>query len=572
MAGITARLARAYPDDNAGRGARVQPLTEAALGDFRRELYVLLGAVVAVTLIGCANVSGLLLARARSREREITIRRALGAGRAQLVFQVLAESLWIALAGGAGGLLLAAWGTQALVALSPEAIPRTSEIRLDAGVLLFTLAASLGAGFAAALAPALRLLRGRDGTLESMGSSRVTREGMRSALVVGQVAVACVLATGAGLLLVSLQNLRRVDPGFRPDGLLTAELQLPKATYPEPRRREDFYDWPEVLRFCDAILPRLSALPGASAASLAVNHPLKAGWTSQIEIEGRPQKPGARDEVYIRPVAPGYFRTIGSPLRRGRDFDSRDRRGAPEVLVVNEAFARRYFGKGDPVGRTVRFWDRPRQIIGVVGNVRFRGPAEEASPAVYPTLLQVPMSSLSLVVRAPAGREAASLAPALHAALREVDPDVALFNVRTAEALLSDSVGSPRFRAILLSLFGGVALLLSAVGLYGLLSYSVARRTREIGIRAALGAQRAELARMIVAEGMGRFLVGLAAGTAASLAASRVLATLLFEVRPGDLRVSIAVAAALATASFAACALPARRATNVDPATALRTE
>ena len=390
MAGIAARLARAYPDDNAGRGARVQPLTEAVVGDFRQELYILLGAVLFVTLIGCANVSGLLLARARAREREIAIRRALGAGRGRLAFQVLAEALLLALGGGAGGLLLAAWGTQALVALSPEAVPRMSEIRLDPGVLTFTLASSLGAGFLAALAPVFGLLRGREGALDRIGSSRVSGDRLRSALVVGQVALACVLATGAGLLLTTLQNLRHVDPGFLPEGLLTAELQLPKATYPEPTRVEDFSKWPEVLRFLDAVLPRLAALPGAQAAALALNHPMKPGWTSQIEIEGRPQKPGERDEVYIRPVAPGYFRAIGSPLRHGRDLQGGDRQGAPQVLVVNETFARRYFGSRDPVGRTVSFWGIPRRIVGVVGDVRFRGLAREASPAVYPSLLQVP--------------------------------------------------------------------------------------------------------------------------------------------------------------------------------------
>ena len=572
MASIGARLARAYPNENAGRGTRVQDLAEALVGNSRRELYVLLAAVLVVTLIGCANVSGLLLARARARSREIAIRRALGAGRAGIAAPLLAEALLIAIAGGGAGLLLAGWGLEGLLALLPEALPRTGEIRLDVPVLLFTLAVSLVAGIASALAPLYRTLSGTEGPLEGLGSRTASGETLRSAMVVGQVALACLLATAAGLLLLSLRNLRRVDPGFHAAGLLTAELQLPKSTYPEPARTEDFYRWPEVQRFYAAILPKLQALPGADAAALAVNHPLMPGWTSQVEVEGRPQIPGRRDEVFIRPVAPGYFRAVSAPLLSGRDLDDRDRQGSAEVLVINEAFARRYFPGQDAVGRTVSFWGKPRQVVGVVGDERFLGPSEEAAPAVYPTLLQAPMSSLAVVVRAPAGRDPLMLLPALRQALREVDPNVALFHIKTADSLIEESVGSPRFRATLLSLFGGIALLLSSIGLYGLLAYTVARRTREIGIRVALGAQPRDVARLVLGQGLARCLAGLALGGAGAALAMRLLSRFLFGVAPADPIVLTAVAALLLSTSAAASYLPTRRALAVDPATALRAE
>ncbi len=571
MAAIAARLARAYPNENAGRGTRVQRLDEAVVGDMRRELYVLFGAVVAVALIACANVSGLLLARARARAQEMAIRRSLGAGTSGIAAPILAEALVIAAAGGLAGILLASWGIQALLALFPDTAPRTGEVRLDVPVLIFTAVASLSAGLLSALAPLFRMLRRETHGLDRVDASRVSRETLGSTIVVGQVALACLLATTAGLLLVSLHNLKSVDPGFRAAGLLTAEIQLPKAAYPEPPR-ENFFDWPQVQRFYATLLPKLQSLPGAASAAIALNHPLMTGWTSQIQIEGKTSQPGKRDEVYIRPVAPGYFQTVSAPLLSGRDLDDRDRRGSADVIVVNEAFARRYFPGQSAVGRSVTFWNKPRQIVGVVGNVRFRGLAQEPSPAVYPSFFQVPMSSLAVVVRAPAGRDPASLVPALRQALREADPNVALFHIRTAEALIDESVGSPRYRASLLGIFGLMALLLSAIGLYGLLAFAVARREREIGIRVALGARRGDVAGLILRQAMTRCLAGLAVGTAAALALTRLLSGLLYGVGPGDPAILAAVAAVLLATCLAASYLPARRAMGVDPASALRSE
>ncbi len=569
MAAIAARLARQYPDDNAGRSTRVLPLAEAYSGGVRPSLLVLLGAVALVTLISCANVSGLLLARAAGRTREIAIRRALGAERGRIARQLLTESVLVALVGCLGGLALAAWGRDALVALSPQSLPRVSEAGLNLPVLLFSLLLSAACGILAGLAPAVSGTREIERSLRAGDHRAAARGSVRGVLVAAQIVLACVLTTGAGLLLRSLQNLRRVDPGFRAAGLVTARIQLPRSKYPEPPR-EDFYKWPEVLRFYDEVLPRLRALPGVSSASLAVNHPLREGWTSQVEVEGQVQRPGERDETRIRPISPDYFRTTGTPVLRGRPLDERDRQGAPGVVLVNEAFARRYFPGRDPVGRTLSFWDRKREIVGVVRDVRFRGPAHESEPAVYPSLFQVPIADVFLLVRSSAAP--AVVIPAMRTAVRAVEPDVALFQIRTADELVTESLGSSRFETTLLSLFGLAALLLSALGLYGLLAYSVARRTREIGIRLALGARRSDLAGMILREGLARCLVGLALGAVAALASTRLLSSLLYGVRPSDPLIFAGVFGTLIAVALAASLLPARRAASVDPWKALRTD
>jgi putative ABC transport system permease protein len=567
LSAIAADLARQYPEDNAGRGARVQSLRDAIVGDVRPALLVLLGAVALVLLISCANVAGLLLARAAGRSREIAIRRALGAGRGRLVRQLLVESLLLAAAGCAAGLALASWGTDALVALSPRALPHAAGAGLHLPVLLFSAGVSVLCGILAGLVPALGASRSLESALRA-GDARLASGGRgRGLLVGGQIALACVLATGAGLLLRTFQNLHRVDPGFRAAGLLTARMQLPLSKYPEPRR-EDFANWPEVVRFYDALLPRLQHLPGAVSAALAVNHPMRSGWTSQVEIDGVEQPPGQHDESRIRPVSPGYFQTIGTPVLQGRALEDRDRRGAPQVVLINEAFARRYFAGKNPVGRFVKFWGTSREVVGVVRDVRFRGLSHPADPAVYPSLYQVPISDVSVVLRA--SGDPALLAPAVREALRSVDPDVALFAVQTGEALLAESLTPARFQSTLLTLFGAAALLLSALGLYGLLADSVVRRTREIGIRAALGARRGDLIGMIVREGLTRGVGGLAIGVGASLATSRLLSRLLYGVDPLDPGVYAAVLSTLLAAALAASLLPARRASRVDPIEALR--
>ncbi|HEY7113898.1 MAG TPA: ABC transporter permease [Thermoanaerobaculia bacterium] len=569
MASIAARLARQYPDDNAGRSTRVVPVPEAVAADERPSLLVLLGAAALVALISCANVSGLLIARATSRARELAIRRALGAGRGRIVRQLLSESLLLALVGCGAGLLFASWGRDALVTLSPHTLPRAAEAGLHLPVLLFSLGLSAACGLLAGLAPAFGGARALERTLRSGDSRTAPRAAVRGVLVAAQIALACVLTTGAGLLLKSLHNLRRVDPGFRAEGLLTARVQLPRSKYPEPRR-DDFYRWPEVLRFYDDVLPRLLALPGVSGAAVASNHPLRSGWTSQIEVEGLVQPRGARDETAIRPVSPDYFRTAGTPVLRGRPIDARDRQGAAPVVVINEAFARRYFPDRDPLGRSVTFWGRPREIVGIAGDERFRGLERESVPAVYPSLLQIPMSDIFVLVRTPG--DPAALVPAVRAAVAAAEPDVALFQIHTAPELVDESLGGTRFETAILCLFGLAALLLSTLGLYALLAYSVERRTREIGIRAALGARRSDLAGMIVRESLVRCAAGLAVGGAASLVAARALASLLYGVQPADPVVLSGVFGTLAVAAVISALLPARRAARLDPVHALRTE
>jgi len=485
------------------------------------------------------------------------------------VLQLLTESLLVALMGCAGGLALAAWGRDALVALSPQTLPRAAEAGLDFPVLLFSVVLSTLCGLLAGLAPAFGGAREIERTLRAGDHRAAPRGSVRGVLVAAQIVLACVLTTGAGLLLRSLQNLRHVDTGFRAAGLVTARIQLPRSKYPEPPR-EDFSKWPEVLRFYDELLPRLRALPGVSGAAIAVNHPLRAGWTSQVEVEGQVQRPGERDETRIRPVSPDYFRTTGTPVLRGRPLAESDRAKAPGVVLVNESFVRRYFPHRDPVGRTVSFWGRSREIVGVVKDVRFRGPGRESEPAIYPSLFQVPVSDVFLLVRAASGP--AAVIPSLRAAVRAVEPDVAIFEIRTADELLSESLHSSRFETTLLSLFGAAALLLAALGLYGLLAYSVTRRTREIGIRLALGARRSDLAGMIVREGLMRCLTGLALGALAALASTRLLASLLYGVRPADPAIFAGVFGTLLAVALAASLLPAHRASRVDPLKALRTD
>jgi putative ABC transport system permease protein len=569
MSALMERLAKAYPDENAGRGARVQPLHEAIVGEVRRPLAILLGAVAFVTLIACANVSGLLLARAAGRSREMAVRRALGAGRGRLIAQLLTESVLLALVGGLAGLAIASWGVDALLALAPRGLPRVGAVHVSLPVVAFVMAASAFAGFLAGIAPALTASRDLRGALAASDSRGGSRQGVRSALVVAQVALAVVLASGAALLLRSLDNLLRVNPGFRTAGLLTAEVSLPRSKYPEPKR-DNMYDWPQVQRFYAELMPRLETLPGAVSASFAINHPLRPGWTSQIEIPGRAQSLGERDEVRIRAIAPGYFETIGARIVAGRAIEARDHQDAEHVVAINEAFARKYFPNEDPVGKTVAFWSRPRRIVGVAADVRFQGLAAEPDAAVYPSLYQVPMSGITIVARSET--DATAIAPALRAAVKAVDPDVAVYDVRSAEELLAESLGGRRFQTTLLSIFGASALLLSAIGLYGLLAYSVARRRREMGIRAALGAGRSDIVGLVVREGLFRALPGVAIGVVGAIAATRLLASTLFGISPTDTVTFAGVAVALVAACLLASYLPARRAASVEPATALRTE
>lgn len=570
MAAIAARLERQFPEDNRGRGAAVESLHEAVVGRVRPALLVLLGAVGLVLLIACANVASLMLARASSRSREIAIRTSLGASRIRLVRQLLTESVLLALIGGAVGLAAAFWGLDALLALSPANLPRSDSIGIDLAVLGFTFGLSVMVGVVSGLVPAIQSSSAAlSKTLNASSLRAGVRGGTRGFLVVAEVAMAVVLAVGAGLLIKSFSHLRRVDPGFRAENLLTLRITLPESKYPVPPRSE-YPKWPEAVSFYERLLERASAVPGVVSAAVALNHPLASGWTSQIEIVGRPEPLGPRDEVRMRPVSPGYFQTIGVPVLKGRAPGERDRQGMPSVLAVNEAMARRYFPGENAIGHSVRFWGKPREIVGIVRDVRFRGLGRDVDPAIYPALSQMPMSEFSLVVRTRV--PPLSVLPALRTAVRSIDPDLAFFDVATLEQLLSDSVGAPRFHMVLLTAFGALALLLAAVGIYGLLSYSVAQRTREIGIRSALGARRADLLRLVVGEGLARSVLGLLLGLTGAFILTRFLAGLLFQVGTRDPYIFASVAATLLGVAFLASYLPARRAAKVDPMVALRYE
>jgi len=570
---IARQLELQYPGDNAKRGATLEPLRDALVGDTRPALLVLLGAVALVLLIGCANLASLFLARAAAREREMAVRAALGAGRGQLVRQWMTESLLLTLAGGIAGLLVAWAGMRALMAWAPRTIPRADDVALDVPVLLFLLGVSVAAGLLFGLLPALQLRRASASLGSLKDGARGTTAGraprrLRHGLVVFEVALATVLVVGAALLLKSFWQLSNADPRFAPDGLLVAQLQLPEARYDSVSK---------VVQFYGRLRDEVAAIPGVQSASIAYEHPLGEGWTSSFTIEGREAPPpGQEPEAGVRPVWPGYFRTVGVRLLAGRDVDERDRMGAPGAVVVNEAFARRHFPGADPIGRRIhagRWWPGTPmlyEIVGVVANEPSHGPSGEAGPATYFPHAQFPMRDMWVVVRATG--DPLALAPALRDRVRRLDPDLPLEQVRTMREVLGATVAEPRFNATLVSLFAGAALLLAAVGIYGVLSYTVTQRTGEIGVRMALGAGRGRVLRLVVGQCAGVALLGVALGTAGALGLARVLTSLLYGVSAHDPLVFAGVAALLAGVALAAAYLPARRASRIEPAIALRYE
>jgi len=572
MNGIAARLARQYPDSNRDRGqARVLPELERVVGDVRTPLLVLLAAVGCVLLIACVNVANLLLARATARHRELALRAALGAGRVRVLRQLLTESLILALAGGAAGLLLAAAGRRALLALSPDRVPRLEQIGLDPRVLVFTSGVALLTGVLFGIAPALRLSRvdlaealkeGGRGADGGPGHNR-----FRGMLVVGQTATAVVLLTGAGLLLASFQRLRNVDPGFLAAGVLTFDTSLPESRYPEDRQR----------RFYDDLVASVRSRPDVRAASAIFPLPLGDSHVGiSFEIAGRPVAPADEPTADYRQVGPGYFETMRIPLLAGRDFTERDDAQGPPVVIVNQALARAFFPGENAVGRRIKPGvardgeARMREIVGVVGNVRALGLAAAASPEFYVPYAQLSIADMTVVARVDG--ETSPLAADVRRLVTSLDPGVPVFHVRTLPDYVLASLQQPRFNALLLSVFAGVALLLTGVGLYGVLAYAVAVRTREIVIRLALGARRADILAMIVRRGLSLALAGVAIGLAAALAVTRALRGLLYEIAPSDPAIFLGAAAVLATVALLASGIPAWRAARIDPMKALRSE
>jgi len=571
METIAGRLEQQYPDANTGHTARVVGLHEQLVGDVRQALIVLLSAVGFVLLIACANVANLLLARGAGREREMSIRTALGAGRWRLVRQLLTESVLLAALGGVIGLLIALWGTDVLVAISPESFPRVQEINLDGRVIGFTLLVSISTGVIFGLAPALQVSRldlnsslkdGGRGSAEGFGRRR-----LRSALIVAEVALTMILLVGAGLMIRSFDRLMRVDPGFRADNLLTMELSLPQARYGEGE--------PQTANFFREILGRIQTLPGVESVGATWILPLSGqGAGSGFDIEGRdPATISERTNSAFSVVSPDYFHTMSIPIVKGREFGDRDTANAPGVSLVNENFARRYFPNEDPLGKRIKRRGDENQwttIVGVVGDVRQINLAAEPRSEMYFSYLQTPFPFMNVVVRTAA--DPATLATAVRKEVWAVNPNQPVANVSTVNELLATSTARTRFNTLLLSLFAMIALTLASVGIFGVMSYTVTQRTREIGVRMALGAQSSDVLRLIIRQGMILAAVGIVIGLAAALVITRVMTIVLYSISATDPATFVGIALLLAGVALIACYIPAKRATKVDPMVALRNE
>jgi putative ABC transport system permease protein len=575
---ISSRLEQQYPEDDKGWGAVLIPLREQIVGDVRPALLILLGAVAFVLLIACANVANLTLAKTFARRKEIAIRAALGASRGRVLQQVLAESVLLALAGGAVGLLFARAGTSLITNFLADSLPRSTEIGLDGWVLCFTLGVSLLTGIAAGLVPALRLTKpdvnealkqgGRTGS-DSAGSR------VRSLLVVSEVALSLVLLIGAGLMIRSLSLLRSLNPGFDPSNVVTMTVVVPRTKYAAPLQEVQFFD---------AALNRVQALPGVESAGVIDDLPLDPSGSHQpIVIEGRPvTQMSEQPEVDVRLISPGYIHALRVPLRQGREFSAADTADRPPVVLISETLAQRFWPNENPIGKhlTMTFSSgKPREIIGIVGDVKLDGLDVTAPSAT----LYVPFSQLSvpaigswgsfpmsLVVRA--ASHPTNLVSAVTNAIHEVDRQTPVVEVATMDQLMSNSVSQRRFNMLLFAAFAGLAVLLAAVGIYSVLAYAVRRRVREIGIRMALGAQISDVLRMVVIEGMTPTLIGMAIGVAGALALGRVLSTLIYGVQATDPLTFVGVSAILAAVALFASLIPAYRATRVEPVKALREE
>lgn len=570
MTVISRRLEQQYPD-NKGRGALVEPLLDSMVRDARPRLYILSAAVLAVLLIACINVAGLMLARADSRSRELAIRTSLGASRGRIVRQLLTESVALAAIGGILGVALAWWATRTILALAPT-LPRAEGIGISVPVLVFAVLASMLSAILFGIIPSLRTSAVQPAQALAAGSRgviRATRTAGRGVLVITEVALAVVLVTGAGLLLKSFAKLMAVDVGLNTDRVVTFSMTLPEAKYPSPSR-DKYPLWPEATNFYDAALARVSELPGVTGAALGTHHPLDTGFTSQITIVGQAESDAQKDEVRIRPIAPGYFETLGIALLRGRALSRDDRGSSPMVIVINESLAKKYFRGEDPIGKQMTFWGTPRTIVGVVKGERFGGPQNAVEPALYPPLSQVPMNNLTLVVRA--NGDPANVIAAVRDTLRSLDADIALYDIELLDETLARTVATPRFQAVLIASFGVIALLLAAIGLYALIAYQVQQRTNEIGVRLALGASRGEIARLVLARAAALAFTGIAIGLAGALATARFLKAVMYEISPTDPAIYTAVPLALVAIALIATWVPVRRAMRLDPAVALHVD
>ena len=567
---LSRQIEQQSPESNTNVIFNAVSMHEDITRDYRSALLVMLGAVGLVLLIACANVANLLLARAAARQKEVAIRMALGASRRRIASQLLTESVLLSLVGGVVGLLLASWGMELLVAYGPADVPRLREVSLDRYVLFFTFGVATLTGVLFGLAPALNVSKPDPGRMlneSGRGTAQGGRNWMRSGLIVSEVALSLMLLVGAGLLINSFWRLLQTDAGFDPKGVLALDIPLSRTTYSKPEQRAAAFQ---------QLIGRMKTLPGVRDASVVSNVPLTdRDIELSFQVEGRaPYKPGEEAVADYTVAGSDYFRTMNIGLLRGRVFTDQDTANSPEVMVVSNAFVKRYFPDEEVIGRRVVFDGNdktPREIVGVVADILRNGLDANVEPEMYVSQLQRPERRMNLVIRTET-RDALQLAQAARAEVKAFDPNQIIWRTETLEQLLSTSVAPRRFNMLLLGIFAGVALVLAAVGLYGVMSYSVSWRTREIGIRMALGAKRADVLRLVVRQGMVMTLSGLAIGLAGAFSISRVLRSLLHGVSPTDPVTFIVVSVVLLAVALLACLVPARRATRVDPIIALRTE
>jgi predicted permease len=569
-------------DEKNGTKSEILPLKDLLTGNIRKSLLIFMGAVAFVLLIACANVANLLLMRGASRRQEIAVRAALGAGRRRLIRQLLTESTLVSLAGGAAGILLAIWGVPALLSLAPKGkIPRLEEIHIDAWVLAATFGIAVLTGILFGLAPAFQSTRSelRESLNASGRAITARREGLRSALVVAEIALALVLLTGAGLMLKSFSRILAVDPGFRPENVLTMTVDLPgMSNFRFGQGGGSVYQTAgEVQAFHARVLDKLSSVPGVVAAGAVNWLPLRS-WLIRGDFHLEGGRPLPKGYVVDKPVVSSeYFRVMGIRLLTGRGFTEQDISSTPGVAVVSQAVARRIWPGEDPIGKRITLEDHPKSgdwltIVGMVDDVKQVGLTKKADPAIYQSYKQVLrpffLSHMSFVVRTAANPS--SVAAAMRGVLKEVDKDQPAQSIATMTDVISTTTAEPRFQARLISVFSVLALLLSGVGIYGVLAYSVTERTHEIGIRMALGAGKADIARMVIRRSLTLATAGVALGVAGAVAVTRVLGNLLFEVKPTDPATFVMVATLLAGVALLAGLLPARRAARVDPLVSLR--
>ena len=572
---IARALAKQYPDENGSRGAvKVESLLQHMVGDTRPALLALLAAVICVLLIACVNTANLLLARATSRSREIAVRAALGAGRIRIVRQLLTESVLLAMAGGALGVLLASATLDALLRLSPQEVPRLANTTIDTSVLLFAAGVAILTGIVFGLVPAIHALRtdlvtslkqNTRGGGASRGQHRVHRS-----LVIAETAIGVVLLIGSGLLIRSFTAMLHADPGFNPHNVLTMKFNLPSSRYSDAAQ----------IRFYDNLLPKLRAVPGVVSGGAVITPPMSGDrYGISLEFEGSAVKASERPSADFDAVSPDYFRTLGVPLVAGRDFNAHDEEHAPQVMIVNQAFVRRFLSGKEPIGTRVKpeFSSeagpvRPpwRTIVGVVGDIKHASIKEDAAPKFFVPYPQGLISNLTMVVRtasAPAG-----MVNELRGVITSMDPQLAIFNVRSLDENVSRSLATEKFETFLLTVFAGLAFVLTAVGLYGVLAYAVAEQTHDFGVRMALGATTSTVLRLVLRSGVAIAAIGLLIGVVAAIGTDRLLAHALYGVGPVDPLTFAAVMAALMLVCLLASYIPARRAAKVDPMVALRYE